>query len=69
MVHFYGFPREIRLTIYKECLVVGEIYPYSLKDPYPGNTTIARDNPRCDLPAVALLEVSKTIRKEAEPSL
>ena len=55
--------------IYRECLVVGEIYPYSLSDALQPDTETARDKTGCELPCVALLQVSKTIREEAEPML
>ena len=69
MNHFYLLPMEIRLMIYHECLVVGEIYPYSLSDAHQPDTGTARDKTRCDLPTVSLVQVSKTIRGEAEPML
>ena len=69
MAHFYHFPLEIRQMIYQECLVVGEIYPYSLSDAQQPDTETAQDKTGCELPSVALLQVSKTIRKEAEPIL
>lgn len=55
--------------IYEECFVVGEIYPYSLSDAHQPDTETARDKTGCELPTVALLQVSKTIRCEAEPML
>ena len=51
--------------VYEECLVVGQIYPYSLSDV----DETAQEVTGCDLPTVALLQVSKTIRREAEPLL
>ena len=65
MFNFYALPIENRLMIYEECLVVGKIYPYSLSDA----DETAQEAIGCDLPAVALLQVSKTIRMEAEPIL
>lgn len=49
--------------IYQESLIVGEICPYSISD----TDEFAQDTTRCDLPNVALLQASKTIRREAEP--
>lgn len=68
MVHFYDLPPEIRQMIYEECLIVGEIYPYSLSDAYPGDAQTAQEKSGCDLPNLALLQVSKAIRLEAEPA-
>ena len=34
MVHFYDLPLEIRQMIYKECLVVGIVFPYSVTGTY-----------------------------------
>ena len=65
MFNFHALPIEIRLMIYEECLVVGTIYPYSLSD----TDETAQESIGCDLPAVALLQVLKTIRSEAEPVL
>lgn len=69
MPHFYSLPLELRQMIYRECLVVGEIYPYSISDAHQPDTETARDKTGCDLPAVALVQVSVTIRCEAEPML
>lgn len=69
MAHFYHLPMEIRQMIYRECLVVGEIYPYSLSDALQPDTETPQDKTGCELPSVALLQVSKTIREEAEPML
>lgn len=65
MVHINSLPLEIRQIIYEECLVVGEISPYSISD----TDQTAQEWTGCDLPTVALLQVSKTIRMEAEPIL
>ena len=69
MVHFYRFPLEIREMVYYECVVVGEIYPYSISDARQPDAETAREKTGCDLPAMALMQVSKTIRREAEPML
>lgn len=55
--------------IYHECLVVGEIYPYSLSDAHQPDTETARDKTGCNLPTVSLVQVSRMIRHEAEPML
>lgn len=69
MVHFYDLPYEIRQMIYAQCLVVGEIHPYNSRDTSLRDRHSACAKTGCDLPTVALLQVSKTIRKEAEPAL
>ena len=69
MARFYHLPLEIRRMIYRECLAVGEIYPYSLSDALQPDTETPQDKTGCELPSVALLQVSKTIREEAEPIL
>ena len=69
MARFYHLPLEIRQMIYRECLIVGEIYPYSLSDAPQPDTETPQDKTGCELPSVALLQVSKTIREEAEPML
>lgn len=69
MVHFYSLPGEIRQMIYNGCLVVGEIHPYSISDGYTDRLQTAQDKTGCDRPAVALLQVSKAIRLEAEPTI
>ena len=69
MACFYHLPLEIRRMIYRECLVVGEIYPYSLSDALQPDTETPQDKTESELPSVALLQVSKTIREEAEPML
>ncbi|KAM0801882.1 hypothetical protein BDR22DRAFT_845550 [Usnea florida] len=69
MARFYDLPLEIRRMIYRECLVVGEIYPYSLSDALQPYTETPQDKTGCEVPSVAILQVSKTIREEAEPML
>ena len=49
--------------------MVGEIYPYSLSDALQPDTETPQDKTGCELPSVGLLQVSKAIRKEAEPML
>ncbi|CAD6594292.1 MAG: hypothetical protein ASARMPRED_009048 [Alectoria sarmentosa] len=55
--------------IYEKCLVVGIIFPYSVTDKIHLYTETAQENSSFDSLAVALLQVSKTIRNEAEPTL
>lgn len=56
MRDFLKLPPEIRLQIYHDCLVVGEVYLYRIS--YDGNP-----------PAAALLRTCRTIHSEAEPIL
>ena len=69
MARFYHLPLEILRMIYREYLVVGEIYPYSLSDAPQPDTETPQDKTGYELPSIALLQVSKIIREEAEPML
>lgn len=67
MTCFNDLISEIRVRdmIFEECLVVGDIYPYSISD----RDDTAQELTGCDLPTVALCQVSKSIRDQAEPIL
>lgn len=64
---FMDLPPEIRLMIYDYCLIVEgrRITPY----PSEADRAIMPTPPSKEKPAVALLQVSRQIRQEAQPSL
>lgn len=70
MSHFLALPLEIRVMIYKYCLVVGKVFPYTLSEHhymYISKTRQAASG--CDVPEVAILRACRTIYQEAEPIL
>ncbi|KAL8751380.1 MAG: hypothetical protein Q9184_006088 [Pyrenodesmia sp. 2 TL-2023] len=66
---FMGLPPEVRLMIYDYCLIVkGRITPYPSEADQARKTTSSSDK-KAKKPAVALLQVNRQIREEAQPSL
>ena len=72
---FMSLPPEVRRLVYAECLVVGKVFPYTVSERYHDYDGLEDDEDTglelygCEVPYVALLQVCKRIREEAEPML
>ena len=70
-----SLPPEVRRLVYAECLVVGKIFPYTVSERYHDYDDLDDEEETslelsgCEVPYVALLQVCKRIREEAEPML
>lgn len=73
MSRFLALPLEIRITIYKYCLVVGKVFPYLASDVRSsdvyGHPDWEQEALEYELPEISLLAVCKSIYQEAEPIL
>ncbi|KAL9134843.1 MAG: hypothetical protein Q9175_003963 [Cornicularia normoerica] len=75
MPTFFDLPPEIRQMIYNCCLVVGEVFPYTVSETYDEYDDDFDDDPTnqelsgCEHPCVALFSVCRKVRLEAEPIL
>ena len=72
---FMSLPPEVRRLVYAECLVVGKVFPYTVSERYHDYDELddeedtGLESSGCEVPYVALLQVCKMIREEAEPML
>ncbi|KAK0507862.1 hypothetical protein JMJ35_009751 [Cladonia borealis] len=72
---FMSLPPEVRRLVYVECLVVGKVFPYTVSERCHEYDNLEDDEDTelelsgCKVPNVALLQVCKRIREEAEPML
>ena len=72
---FMSLPPEVRRLVYVECLVVGKVFPYTVSERCHEYDNLEDDEDTglelsgCQVPYVALLQVCKRIREEAEPML
>lgn len=75
MTDFFQLPLEVRQMIYAECLVMGKVFPYTVKETYNeyecdyDDDLTALERSGCETPEVALLLVCKDIYLEAGPLL
>ena len=70
-----SLPSEVRRLVYAECLVVGKVFPYTVSERYHDYDDLDDEEDTdlelsgCEVPCVALFQVCKKIREEAEPML